>query len=167
MESFNHEEFAHWQELWDTASSSGDFHVNDKELPTAAQSDLTANVTTQDYYWNNLNPNEPEILNEEDKKTSNPIHPDSVGKDQEQPKPSWVKEDLLEAISEMKRKLYDLEVKLGNEDAGNGEWVEKCHHPDGQKIVSQIENLKKEIDDLSDRLGQEDEPSVSQWTVKS
>lgn len=164
MENFNQDQFDNWCDLWDQAKKSDAFKKEEGGMwIPPSQKGVDFNQSPQDFYWNNLEGAEQQVLNEN--KTSNPIYPDSVGKDQDQPKPAWVKEDLLKDIADMKRKLYDLEVKLNKKDGGDGDWVEKCHHPDDSKLWSQIQDLKKKIDEMSNKLGVEDEPSVSKWEV--
>jgi hypothetical protein len=99
------------------------------------------------------------------KKTPNPIYPDSAGPDMSRPRPVWIEMDAFEKLDELKRKLYDIECKLGEEDAGGKKWNEKVHEQGGKKLLTQIESLKKQIDDLSDTLGLEDEPDQSMWKV--
>lgn len=173
------EEFANWVDLWDKEmkdrenrpapapkakrtlggdnifgfGSSGGFDAQEDSMPS----------TSHDDYWNYLAGGETELLNEEE--TPNPVYPDSVGKDQENPKPQWVSEELLKDVEEMKRKLYDVEVKLGKEDGGGEKWVEKCHEPDDKKLLGQIEDLRKKIDELSNKLGMEEEPKNSLWNT--
>lgn len=99
-------------------------------------------------------------------KSANPIYPDSVGKDQDAPKPAWVDEKVFEEVEKLKKQLYDLEVKLNTEEAGGKKWVEKCHHPETKKVWTQIESMRKRIDTLSNNLGLKDEPSQSTWKTK-
>ena len=164
MDNFNQDEFEKWADLWDQALKSDDFKEDGSgfSIPTAHQN-VGMNTTPQDFYWNNLESNADQMLTEEE--TPNPVYPDSIGKDQDNPKPAWVKEDLVEEISDLKRKLYDLEVKLGKEYGGGEKWVEKCHHPKDQDLLSQIEKLKTQIDNVSNSLGTEDETKMSQWNV--
>lgn len=164
MENYDQDEFSQWVDMWDQAQVNGNFETEKGISMPPAQKGVDANETPQDFYWNNLDEVD-DILTEG--KASNPVYPDSVGKDQDHPKPAWVKENLVEEIAEMKRKLYDLEVKLGEEDAGKGEWVEKCHHPDDKNLLSQIEALHKKMDGLSNKLGLEDETPISQWEAGS
>lgn len=102
----------------------------------------------------------------ETSKAANPVYPDSIGKDQDAPKPAWVDEKAMEAVEKLKKELYELECKLNTEDAGGKKWVEKCHHPKDQKVWSQLEGLRKKIDNLSDNLGLKNEPDQSMRNVK-
>ncbi len=80
--------------------------------------------------------------------TPNPIRQSSVGKDQDlDPRPlgQTYTDEELNKLGELKIKLHDLEDKI-NAYEGNAET--------GGKLDSQIEGLKKQIDDLSDSLGQ-------------
>ena len=87
-------------------------------------------------------------------KTPNPVYPDSVGVDQNQPEPVWVKEDMLKEIEELKNKLFELENKFAE---NSGKFVDQ--KSGDQKIMSKIESIKKEIEQVSNTLGTEGEPS--------
>jgi len=87
-------------------------------------------------------------------KTPNPVYPDSLGKDQENPKPVWVDENMLKEIEQLKNKLFDLENKLAKEEADDK----------AQSLMKKIESIRKDIDDVSDVLGIENEPSP--WEYK-
>lgn len=97
---------------------------------------------------------------------ANPVYPDSIGKDQDAPKPAWLDQKAMEAVEKLKKELYEIECKLNTEDAGGKKWVEKCHHPKDQKMWSQLESLRKKIDNLSDNLGLKNEPDQSMRNVK-
>lgn len=77
---------------------------------------------------------------------ANPIYSNTVGKDQDINMPqldaTWGAIDL-EALSEMKLKLHDLENRLNASDG----LVQS-----GRKYQTQIQNLRQQVDDLSDRL---------------
>jgi hypothetical protein len=156
------DKLSNWQDMWDQAQKTDDFQNEKIDFPSS-QVDVGSNDTAQDYYWNNL---EAEALNDgllTEEKTPNPVYPDSVGKDQDKPEPSWVKENLLDEVKKLKQKLYDLEIKMNEKDGGSGEVVEKCHHPETDKMFKKIKDMEQKIDKLSNQLGKEDEPSVSQW----
>lgn len=152
------DDFAQWVDMWDQAQKTNDFKKETGVSVPASQRGFDSNNTPQDFYWNNLG--EDEMLTEE--KSPNPVYPDSVGKDQDQPKAAWVKEDLVEEISDLKRKLYDIEVELNKADGGGGKWVEKCHETT-DKYSSEINSLKEKIDNLSNKLGLDSETPFSQW----
>ncbi len=79
----------------------------------------------------------------------NPVHPSSVGKDQELTvTPNWgtVEDDSVDSLVEiekLKKNLYDLECKLSGPDGLK---------ESAPKIDKQLETMKKKIDDLSNRL---------------
>lgn len=133
------EDFINWQDMWDSVRDTPEFN----QTPQPDWTDV-AEIIVEDF------------------KTPNPILASTVGTDQDDPKPAWVSEFINE-ISELKQKLYDLEVKRNKEDAANGEWVEKCHHPDDKEISKRIESIKSEIDNLSNSLGIEAE---TPWPIK-
>ena len=76
--------------------------------------------------------------------SANPIHPVSVGKDQDY-KPSLANVYQLEQLSIMKVSLCELEGKLNANDA-LGKTKE------GSKVQKQIDEMKKKIDELSDAI---------------
>lgn len=161
MNNYDQQEndFAQWVDMWDQALKSTDFKKNGGVSVPASQKGIDSNSTPQDFYWNHLN--DEEMLTEE--KSSNPVYPDSTGKDQDKPKPAWVKEDLVEEISDLKLKLYDIEVELNKSDSGDGKWSEKCHETTSDKYMTQIQSLKDKIDSLSNKLGLDEETPCSQW----
>jgi len=79
----------------------------------------------------------------------NPIHPDSVGKDQDvNVAQDWAMGgQKLEQLEKLKVELHDLEVKL-NSILGNEDASAKTE----ETAQSKIDSLKKEIDKLSDSL---------------
>jgi hypothetical protein len=87
--------------------------------------------------------------------TPNPIRAHTVGKDQAlEPGPLGLtfSEKDIEALSEMKIQLHDLECKL-NEFEGLGK--------NGSKFEKEIKTLKEKIDDLSNSMGQAFPYSIS------
>ena len=75
---------------------------------------------------------------------ANPIQPASVGKDQNY-KPNLADVNQLEQLHDMKVNLHELESKLNNKDA-------LAKSDQGKKIQTQIENMKAQIDALSDSI---------------
>ena len=96
-----------------------------------------------------------ELLQEQ--KTPNPVYPDSVGKDDEQPKPVWASEDLLKEVESLKQKLFDVENRMAQ--LGGDKKVAEKPVEESNKLMSEIETLRKKIDKVSDQLGIKDEPS--------
>lgn len=165
--------------LWDKACQSGIFDEEEVERPPLQLGDglaakLGLNLDDEDEYEEETGDdpyygyNEDESLLQETakKRTPNPIYPASSGKDQNQPKPTWVDNKMFERVEDLKRRLYNIECKLGEQDAGGKRWTERAiQSPAGQKLISQIESLRTQIDELSDMLGIEDEPEQSMWAV--
>ena len=83
--------------------------------------------------------------------TFNPVQDYTVGKDQEvKVTPNWgVGGKELNDLEELKKKLYDLEVKLNS--AGILK-PKKKKDADESTILKGMEDLKKQIDDLSNAL---------------
>ena len=89
--------------------------------------------------------------------TFNPVYPNTVGKDQDLGTPvkvtkNWgVGGDELNNLADLKKRLYDLEVKLSQ--AGIlGAKKGKKKDSDESTILKGMEDLKKDIDELSDKL---------------
>lgn len=135
---------ADWEDTWNQALESGIF--DDSSKPREQES---IKLDRQTYEMAGL---EPQLLQED--KTPNPVYPDSVGKDQEQPKPVWVTEDMLKEIEGLKNKLFELENKFAK---NSGEFIDQA--AGDKKVMSQIESIRSEIDKLSSSLGIEEEPS--------
>lgn len=159
MSNGNHDhrsELEAWMDIWDEQESAG-VHPKAQEPARLTHSDPVSDDRAQDLYFDYL---DTELLQED--KTPNPVYPDSVGKDSDDPKPVWVSEDLLKEIENLKQKLFSVENKMA--EMGNGKkWHEKPVSDDGKKIMSEIESLRKKIDAVSDQLGIKDEPSP--WVV--
>lgn len=88
----------------------------------------------------------------------NPVYPDSVGRDDKAPKSVWVNEEMLKELEELKNKLFELENKFAKT---SGDFVSQ--NSVDKKTMSQIESIKKQIDQVSNTLGIKDEPSP--WVV--
>lgn len=147
-----------WIEMWDEAEKEGLIPSLKKEVPTLNPvSDKP--TTPQDDYYTHL-----DLLQEMEHKIPNPIYPDSVGPDYTNTDPKWVNENLLKEVEKLKVKLFDVENKLASQMGGNKKWVEKAHIPEDKKLMSEIESIRKKVEELSSRLGIENEPSP--WVVK-
>jgi hypothetical protein len=155
------EDLKYYMDLWDQAVE--DDLVPAVEKPRVPDTSYEDTVdSAQEDYWNY----QVESLLQESR-SANPVYLDSIGKDQDRPKPSWVNEDFLKEIEGLKKKVYDLECKVNKQDSGNGEWTEKARQqPNDKKLFSQLESLKKQIDNISNSLGIEDEPKISTWDFK-
>ena len=137
---------AHWQDVWDQACEEGLF-----EDDTPKQSAEPVSIDPATSYIAGIE-TEPELMQED--KTPNPVWPDSVGKDQENPEPVWVKEEIVKEIEGLKNKLFELENKFAKD---SGDFIDQASGD--KKVMSQIESLRKEIDKMSSSLGIENEPS--------
>ncbi len=137
-----------WASTWDKACEEGIFDDEPKPAPEPqapaifdAEGDAKGDVE-----------GDPELLQE--RKTPNPVWPDSVGKDQEHPKPVWVSEEIVKEIEGLKDKLFKLENKLAKD---SGDFIDQA--TGDKKVMSQIESMRKQIDQMSSSLGIKDEPS--------
>ena len=85
-------------------------------------------------------PNKEKIKNHAVKMANshNPQQPEFIGKDQEY----FKQNDQLQELTDLKLALEKLEIKM-NTDEGNGQ---------ATNVQGKIDNLKKQIDDLSDSL---------------
>lgn len=99
------------------------------------------------------------LLQEEKLKTPNPVYPDSAGPDYQTTQPVWVSEEAFKEIEKLKGRLFDVENKIAKQMGGGEKWVEKCHHPNDKKLLSELESLRKRIEKVSSALGVEDEQS--------
>ena len=104
---------------------------------------------------------ESELLSEQ-RKTPNPVYPDSVGPDHETTPPVWVSEDIVKEITALKDKLFEVENKLAKM-GGDTKWSEKAQMSPDDKLLGEIKSLKEKIEKLSSTLGTEHEPSP--WVV--
>lgn len=91
-------------------------------------------------------------------KSMNPVYPDSVGPDNEGPKPAWVNENLVKEVEKLKNKLFAVENKLARMGQGKS-WTEKVVNDDGKALMSEIRSIKQRLDRVSSHLGIQDEPS--------
>ena len=144
-----------WMGIWDKAVSDGVFKpdVNDQQV-TPLDSDVGYDPVSC-----SMAGIDPILIQESsDKHIPNPVYPDSVGKDQDLPKPAWVNEDMIKELEELKDKLFKLENKFAIK---SGDFVKQ--NADDKKVMSQMQSIRKQIDQVSDSLGVKDEPSP--WVV--
>jgi hypothetical protein len=149
-----------WCDLWDDAQEQG---VHPAVEPPKSKDAGFSGDSAQDDFFDYLDADvESDLLQEE--KVQNPVYPDSVGADNQNPPPRWVKEDLLKEVESLKNKLYEVENKLAKM-GGDKKWLEKAIDSNGdKKLMSEIESLRKKIDNVSSHLGIEDESSP--WEIK-
>ena len=90
--------------------------------------------------------------------TFNPVYPNTTGKDQDLGTPVKVTKNWgvggkdLNDLADLKKRLYDLEVKLSQAGILKGQKGKKKKDSDENTILKSMEDLKKDIDDLSDKL---------------
>lgn len=148
----NRSELDYWVDMWDEIQSQ-EGHLDTKQpdsddlnVYTPKNSDGHTDEFL-DYYGS-------DELFQEEKAPINPIHPDSIGPDNEGPEPAWVSEKLLSEIEKLKNRLFAIEnnmAKLGQ----NNKPSEKVRDFDGddKKMMDQINSIKKQIEDVSSKLG--------------
>jgi hypothetical protein len=168
------DEFDNWCNLWDKAQQDGVFPVEEEKPEAELPAFLREPEVESDPYYDYLDSDMEGLIQEstqkssKSKKSANPIYPDSVGKDQEPSNP-WLRNNLFERVSELKQRLYDIECKFNTESAGGKKWVEKAefnNFRENKKLLTQIDSLRKQIDDLSDTLGIQDEPPQSMRKIQ-
>ena len=90
--------------------------------------------------------------------TFNPVYPNTVGKDQDLGTPVKVTQNWgvggkeLNDLEDLKKRFYDLEVKLSQAGILKGEKGKKKKNDSESTILKSMEDLKKDIDELSDKL---------------
>jgi hypothetical protein len=90
--------------------------------------------------------------------TFNPVYPNTVGKDQDLGTPVKVTQNWgvggkeLNDLADLKKRLHELEVKLNQSGILKSEKGKKKKDSDESTIIKGMDDLKKQIDDLSDRL---------------
>lgn len=177
-------------DLWDQASRSDEFKKAAAPKPQTSQvpsgflnvaDDFSSeDIPEDDPYWDYhsvsteeglLSESKLRKLSEEKKPepAANPIWPDTIGKDQDFPNPVWNTTDAFKTIEELKKRLYDAECKAGDKDAGGKKWHSEPVTTEDKSLWSEIESIRKQIDELSDTLGLKDDPNskATTWSFKS
>ena len=144
-----------WMGIWDKALSDGIFEPEEKDQQAATPFDSDIGYDPVTCSMAGI---DPILIQETERHIPNPVYPDSVGKDQDAPKPAWVNEDMLKELEELKEKLFKLENKFA---INSGDFVKQ--NTEDKKAMSQIQSIRKQIDQVSDSLGVKDEPSP--WVV--
>lgn len=152
----------YWQAMWDEMES-GDIHpIPERPNP---QVDPGVSTTAQDTYYDFLDAEhgtEPGLIQEDT--TPNPVYPDSVGPDHTTTASVWVTEEIVKEIEDLKDKLFKVENQMAKQMGGGDKWVTKAHDPKHDKLMSEIQSIKKRIEKVSSNLGVKDEPSP--WVTK-
>jgi hypothetical protein len=150
-------EIEYWRDLWATAEEEG-IHPTSQPLQQPGHS---GEGTPQDYYYDYLD-NESECdLIQEERKMPNPVYPDSIGPDSKTTPPVWADDKIIKEIEALKNKLFKVENKLAEKMGGGKKWTEKAVQPDTDKLMGEIETLRKRIEKVSSTLGIEHEPNPS------
>lgn len=90
--------------------------------------------------------------------TFNPVYPNTVGKDQDLGTPVKVTQNWgvggkeLNDLADLKKRLHELESKLSQAGIIKAEKGKKKKDDSESTILKGMDDLKKQIDDLSDRL---------------
>jgi hypothetical protein len=148
-----------WSDLWDEMQSAGVHPESERFQPSPFAADVLS-TTAQDTYYDYFD-SEPELLQEE--KIPNPVYPDSIGADQDGPKPAWVNENLLKEIESLKKRLFAVENRVARMGQGK-KWSEKPVNGDDKGLMSEIQSLRKRLDKVSNQLGIKDE--FLPWQIK-
>ena len=170
-----------YSQMWDKAVEQGVFPKETKEVPEDSadddyevgtdffgtyaredQYDLDRPLNECDVnYWKSVS-EERQVTEKQAKRVANklgsafnPVYPNTVGKDQDVGTPAHVTPNWgvggkeLNDLEDLKKRLYDLEVKLSS--AGIIKAKQKKDN-DENTILKSMEDLKKQIDQLSDSL---------------
>lgn len=148
-------QFEDWMDLWD------DMRSQEPSKPKIEPAPYSAGATSsaQDCYYDYLD-SDPELLQEA--KTPNPVYPDSVGPDCDAPNPVWAEDDLVKEIVKLKERLF----QVGNEVAKMGidpKNPDQVVSKQDNKLMSEVESIRKQIEKISSQLGIKEEPSP--WNV--
>ena len=150
-----------WADMWDQAQEDDIHPAPESPKPSEFANSILGDDNPQDAYWDYIDV-EQQLLAEE-KKTPNPVYPDSVGPDHESTPPVWVSEDLLKEIESLKDKLFKVENEMAKMGAGE-KLEQKTKDSEANKAMTEIESLRKRIEKVSSQLGIDHEESP--WVVK-
>ena len=154
-----------WADMWDEMQQS-DIHPEiEKPQPAPYAPSRTAQDTYYDYFdaEDGFQPEVDDQLLQEDR-VPNPIHPSSLGHDNEQPKPVWVSEELFKEVESLKNRLFKLENQMARMGQAKTPDQKKVHSFNDKSMFSEIKALRSRIDKVSSRLGIKDEPPT--WDIK-
>lgn len=159
------DQFIKWTQQWDKALEDGIFPPSDKKatdntkssffgLSNVGDSELESDEDVS--YWSDIanysELDEHQLLNENKTKkiakSSNPVDYVNLGKDaKNQPTEDWTEGDSLTKLNELKKKLYDLEVKFLSKHAMGVEEKEL------DSVKKEMEKVSTIIDQISDKMG--------------
>lgn len=148
-------EIDNWTDMWD--------EMQDKKMHPAPekpkQSDFANKILgddPQDTYYTSLDAND--LLQEAEEVTQNPVRMDTIGPDDQQPKPAWVREEFLSEIENLKERLFKLENEMAKMGQGKT-FSEKPVTLDNKDVFKKVESIRSEIEKLSSQLGVKEDPS--------
>lgn len=144
-----------WTDMWDEMQDKGVHPQAEKPK----KSDFAAKIfgdEPEDTYYDYLEGEG--LLQESEDTVQNPIRMNTVGPDSETPEPVWVNDKLLSEIEKLKERLFKVENEMARMGQGK-KASEKPVDDDGKKLMDKIESIRKEIEDVSSKLGVKDEPS--------
>lgn len=159
-----------WADMWDEMDKS---NIHPKaQRPKPSPSGNIPATTAQDTYYDYFDAEE---LFQEDsipaakpvrtqkpqrpQRSQNPVYPDSVGRDDQQPQPVWVNEALLKEVESLKNRLFKLENKMARLGQSNKMGDKKVHSMFDKSMFEEIKALRQRIDRVSNALGVRDEPT--------
>jgi hypothetical protein len=140
----------------------GPLHLNEGEVKYWAEMAKSAGIRSA--YHMPLNEekemDKPTIKKRSNKlgSTFNPVYPNTVGKDQDLGTPVKVTQNWgvggkeLNDLEDLKKRFYDLEVKLSQAGIIKAEKGKKKKADSESTILKGMDDLKKQIDELSDKL---------------
>jgi hypothetical protein len=144
-----------WADMWDEMQNKGIHPQPEKPKQSEFASKILSDEP-QDSYYDSLDMSE--LIQEAEEISQNPVRMDTVGSDNKQPEPAWVKEDLLSEIEKLKERLFKVENEMAR--MGQGEKISgKPIEDNGQKLMAKIESIRKEIENVSNKIGVENDPS--------
>lgn len=143
-----------WADMWEEMEKSNVHPKAEKPQPAP----FSGGRTVQDHYYDYFDSeNSPELIQED--RVQNPIYPNSVGDDQDNPKPAWVNEALLKEIKSLKARLFKVENAMARLGQGKKHDPNKVHDMFDKSMFSEIRSLRDRIEKVSSLLGIEDEPT--------
>jgi hypothetical protein len=160
-------EIDQWADMWDEMSQDSVINPpmqKPEPSPWASQvlglGSSESENPAQDSYYDYLDSEE--LFQEE--KTPNPVYPDSVGPDQNGPKPVWVDEKLLKEIEGLKTRLFKVENQMARMGQGKKLAEKKVHSFNDKSMFAEIKAIRDRIEKVSSQLGIKNEPSP--WQIK-
>jgi hypothetical protein len=167
MNSNSEEQFEKWTAQWDKAVEDGLFPKTEKQKSSKPGVSFFGQINTDETeldpeedkvsYWNDIanyaEADSYELLNENKTKkiakSSNPVDYQNLGKDSKNtPTENWTDGESLIKLNELKKKLYDLEVKFLSKHAMG------VSESELETIKKEIEKVCSLIDGISDKMGE-------------